>query len=247
MTAKTATDDPIPRITAGVFFGAPAALPRGPQALPRTDVLAEQRERLMAAITELIAAGGYAQVKIGALATRARVSRTAFYECFADKEACAFAAYDRFVEVLLRALAERAGEPTDLDGLIRVMLDSYFAILERDLVVTRAFLVEFDALGPRARERRRGALEAIASYVREMHEKFRASDPALAPLFEQDIYVGILYMARQLVCDALDEHARPDLRGIGDMLAPWLLAAFRSGAAAPASGLLLLTSQQSAP
>jgi AcrR family transcriptional regulator len=232
VAAKRPGEQPVPRITPGVFFGAPVALPRGPHALPRADVLAEQRERLMAAMTELIAAGGYAGVTIGALASRSTVSRTAFYECFAGKEACAFAAYDRFIESLLTALAQRVGQPVDPETLIPAMLDGYFATLEQDLVVTRAFLVEFDALGFQARERRRAALRGIAAYLREMHGQAHAADGSISPPFADDVYVGITYMARQLACDALDEHPRPDLRAIGETLGPWLQTVYRPGAQA---------------
>jgi AcrR family transcriptional regulator len=230
LMAKNATDNSIPRITPGVFFGASVALPRGPQALPRADVLAAQRERLMAAITELIAADGYGRVTIGAVASRAKVSRTAFYECYPSKEDCAFAAYERFIAVFLAAMAEQAGKADDIHGLIGAMLDGYFSTLEKDLVATRAFLLEFDATGA-ARARRRTALKGIASYVRQMHEEFLASDPTLSPLFAEEVYLGIVYMARQLACDALDEQRKPSLRAIGDTIAPWLLAAFVSGAA----------------
>jgi AcrR family transcriptional regulator len=228
-SADRASEDSVPRVTPGVFFGEAVALPRGPQALPRADVLAQQRERLMAAMTELIAAGGYPRVTIGALAGRARVSRTAFYACFADKEECAFAAYDRFIESLLAAVAARASKATDMAGVIGVMLDGYFSTLERDLVATRAFLVEFDALGPGARERRRSALRGIAAYLRRMHGEFRATDPTLAPLFADEVYLGIVYIARQLACDALDEHQRPALRAIAATLAPWLARVYRPG------------------
>lgn len=236
------SDDAIPRVTPGVFFGAPARLPRGPHALPRADVLAEQRERLIAAVTELIAAGGYTGVTIGALAGRARVSRTAFYECFDNKESCAFAAYDRFIEVLLGALASGASEAVNIDQLVGVLLDGYFATLEQDPVATRAFLVEFDALGPPARERRRVALRSIASYVRLMHEQFAASDTTLAPAFPEDVYLGIVYVARQLACDALDEEAAPNLRAIGEKVAPWLISGFQARAEAPASPRLVRSS-----
>jgi AcrR family transcriptional regulator len=228
--------DAVPRITPGVFFGAAVALPRGPQALPRADVLAAQRERLLAAITELIAAGGYAQVTIGALASRAKVSRTAFYECFPSKEACAFAAYERFIEVFLGAIAEQAGRAEDIRGLIGAMLGGYFSTLERDLVATRAFLLEFDALGPHARERRRAALRGIGAYVRQTHEQFRASDPTLAAPFADEVYVGIVYVVRQLACDALDEHE--PLSAIAEVLAPWLEAMFRPAVALAAPQLV---------
>jgi AcrR family transcriptional regulator len=227
---RARTDDSAAQITPGVFFGASVALPRGPQALPRADVLAAQRERLMAAMAELLAAEGYAQVKIGTLASRAKLSRTAFYECFHGKEACAFAAYDRFIEVFLGAMAEQAGRATDISELIDAMLDGYFSTLERDVVATRAFLLEFDALGPEARNRRRMALRAISAYVRQMHEEFRAADPTLAPPFPDEVYLGIVYIARSLACDALDEHDRPELTAIGKTLAPWLLTMFQPSA-----------------
>jgi AcrR family transcriptional regulator len=227
---RTTTDDRAAHITPGVFFGAAVALPRGPQALPRADVLTAQRERLMAAMAELLAADGYARVKIGALAARAKLSRTAFYECFHSKEACAIAAYDRFIEVFLGAMAEQAGRASDIAELIDAMLDGYFSTLERDPVATRAFLLEFDALGPEARARRRMALRGIAAYVRQMHEEFRAANPKLAPPFPDEVYVGIVYVARSLACDALDEHDRPELTAIGKTLAPWLLTMFQPSA-----------------
>ena len=76
-----------------------------------------------------------------------------------------------------------------------------------------------------------------------MHERFRASDPMLVPVFTEDIYVGITYISRQLACDALDEHATPDLRAIGELIAPWLDSAYRPGATTPAS----LASERAAP
>jgi AcrR family transcriptional regulator len=251
MSSATGNDSPaeapIPRVTAGVFFGSPVALPRGPHALPPADVVAEQRERLMAAITELIAAGGYTRVTIGALAGRAKISRTAFYRCFPSKEACAFAAYDRFIEVLLGALAQRAGEAVDdLADRISATADAYFSMLEQDPVVARAFLVEFDALGPQARERRRVALRSIAGYLRHQHEEFRASDRTLAPLFADEMYLGIVYIARQLACDALDEQPRPNLRAIGEILATWLLPLYRPRDAGPASVGVRAAGQRSA-
>jgi AcrR family transcriptional regulator len=234
-TSKTEAEDTLPRVTPGVFFGGAAVLPRGPHALPREAVLAEQRERLMAAVTELIAAGGYALVKIGSLAGRAKISRTAFYECFPSKEACAYAAYERFTEVLLRSLAEgaasaqRGGATLDMADVLLSIQYAYFGALEQDLVATRAFLVEFDAVTLEARERRRVAIKGIAAYLRQIHAELSESDPTLAPVFDEDVYLGLTYMIRQLACDALDKHARPNLHAIADTLTPWLLTSYRPG------------------
>src|SRR3989442_12855138 len=80
------------------------ALPRRPHRLTRTEVAASQRTRLMAAFTELLAERGYAAVTIGELASRAGVSRAAFYEHFADKQACLLAAYDHFAARVVTAM-----------------------------------------------------------------------------------------------------------------------------------------------
>src|SRR3982074_887080 len=93
------------QVREGLFFSTPAVLPRGRHGLPRDQVVAAQRERLMAAITVLMAELGYEHVRVGDVAAEAGVSRAAFYECFPDKEPCAVAAYDRFIAVLLGARA----------------------------------------------------------------------------------------------------------------------------------------------
>jgi len=62
-----------------------------------------QRERALQAISELVAAHGYAQTTVAQIARQAHISRTAFYEHFEDKQDCFVAAH--------LALAERlAGE-----------------------------------------------------------------------------------------------------------------------------------------
>jgi AcrR family transcriptional regulator len=224
------------RVRAGLLFRAPVPLPRGPHGLGRDAILSEQRERLLAATTELMAARGYANVTIGAIVARSKVSRSAFYESFADKQACAFAAYDRFIEVLLDSIATRAEAADTYAEQITGMLDAYFAILQDDPVAARAFLVEMDALGTEARGRRRTAMRGIAHFLRSQHKQSYASGLSLTPPFAEDVYVAIVYAARQLACDALDEQPSPNLRDIGDALVPWLLATFQPSAIGDTKG-----------
>ena len=63
----------------GVFFTLPEALPRGRHNLTREQVGDAQRERLLAAVTELLAARGYRGFGVGDVATRAGVSLGTFY------------------------------------------------------------------------------------------------------------------------------------------------------------------------
>ena len=66
----------------------------------RAGTLELQRARLLAAIVEIVADGGYARSSIGELARRAGVSRGTFYELFKDKEDCFLAAFDEHAELL---------------------------------------------------------------------------------------------------------------------------------------------------
>jgi AcrR family transcriptional regulator len=181
----------------------------------------------MVAMAELMAEHGYRNVSIGQVATRSGVSRSAFYECFTDKEDCAFAAYDRFIEVLLGAIADRMRPADDWNGFIVGLLDGYLATLKQDLVVARAFQVEMDAVGAEARRRRRAALMRFAEFIRGQHERLRTSDTTLSPVSAQ-AYLGAVYAIRKVASDALDEQAEPDLLAIVPQLADWVGESFRA-------------------
>jgi len=59
-----------------------------------------QRERALAAMTELVATRGYAQTTVAQVTRHARISRAKFYEQFKDKQNCFIAAQRRLAEQL---------------------------------------------------------------------------------------------------------------------------------------------------
>jgi AcrR family transcriptional regulator len=91
-----------PGVIAGIDYG---RLPRGRHGIPREDVLANQRERLLAATTAIFAEEGYASLAIGAVIARAGVSRSTFYKLFNDKVDCVLTAQQRAVEALGQTIA----------------------------------------------------------------------------------------------------------------------------------------------
>ena len=184
----------------GVFFTTPAALPRGRHVLQRGDVLAAQRERLMIAVTELVAANGYRGVGVREIASRARVSRAAFYEVFTDKDECIFAAYDRFIAVLVTKVLGVASDNDSWEATLSSAVKSYLVTLASDVVTARAFQVEMDALGRPARERRRQALTGLAALLQERRTRLAPHAPPLPA----SAYIGGVYAVRQLVSDELD-------------------------------------------
>jgi AcrR family transcriptional regulator len=217
---------PRERVRDGVFFTLPEALPRGRHRLTREHVAAAQRERMLAAVTELLAARGYAGFGVGDVASRAGVSLGTFYECFGGKDACVFAGYDRFIEVLLRRLSAVEVPDDDRPALTKALIDAYLQTLQQDLVVARAYQVEIDALGAPARARRRDALTLFANYIRERAERPGADGRTPAPL-PWTAYIGAVYAVRQLASDALDAVAEPDFAALGAELAVWMADLFR--------------------
>jgi AcrR family transcriptional regulator len=217
---------PLPTVRDGVFFTLPEALPRGRHNLTREQVTDAQRERLLAAVTELLAGRGYAGFGVGDVAGRAGVSLGTFYACFGGKDACIFAGYDRFIEVLLRNVAAVDLPNEDRAALTDALVGAYLETLGQDLVVARAYQVEIDALGAPARARRREALTLFATSVRDLGRRPLA-DGRTPPDLPWTAYIGAVYAARQLAADALDTAAEPDFKALRADLASWMSDLFR--------------------
>ncbi|PYE12285.1 TetR family transcriptional regulator [Williamsia limnetica] len=226
MSVTASGTDAIPCVVDGVFFTRPPRLPRGPHRLARAAITLAQRERFLIAFTELLAARGYYNVTISDIATRSGTSKTAFYGCFPSLEECAEAAYDRFVEVLLHGMSGYSDTPIGERG-VEVTIMSYLSMLERDLVVARAFQLELNNEGRLGRTKRRTALVKFAELVRAEHQGMARRDDTMASTLPLDAYLAIVYAVRQFASDALDETAHPDLSGIASRLGPWITASLR--------------------
>jgi AcrR family transcriptional regulator len=207
------------RITNGVFFTTPASLPKGRHTLSREQVTAAHRERMMIAATELMAGEGYRGVGVREICTRAGASRAAFYECFADKDACIYAAYDRFISVFTKRIAETEVLSDEWSDIVATVVRGYLGTLQQDLVSARAFLVEMDGLGHEARRRRRAALVGLASFMRERHREYLPTGGIDLPV---SVYIGATYALRQIAADALDEQENPELLSIVPEVVEWL-------------------------
>jgi AcrR family transcriptional regulator len=83
----------------------PRILPRGRHKLDPQLVAASQRQRLLEAITELVAEKGYPDVTIRDIVTRAGTAKRTFYDHFADKLQCFLAALDVITDTLVVASA----------------------------------------------------------------------------------------------------------------------------------------------
>lgn len=139
-------------------------LPTGAHGIPADVVARNQRERLVAALAEACAEGGYAEASVADLTARAGVSTATFYKLFADKHECALEAHQellaRLLEEVDRACAG-AGE-----GKVRAGVRTVLTLLAGDPPTARLLTVEAMALGPEGVQCHDGAVEAFATRLR---------------------------------------------------------------------------------
>lgn len=186
-------------------------LPHGPHELSREQVADSQRTRLMMALTELMALDGYHGVRLAELVSRAGVSKATFYEHFEGKEQCMLAAYGRYAETLIAAIVPPPDEAApQLIDFVRGVITRFVGVIERDPTAARAFFVELDSAGAKARARRRFERHAFATLVARGHEHFRRRETSLAPL-PMVAYEAVVDAVAGIIRDRLDSDAAADL------------------------------------
>jgi AcrR family transcriptional regulator len=157
-------------------------LPRGPQALPREQVAADQRERLYEATIKSINERGFVVTTISDLVAGAGVSRRSFYEHFANKEECLLATYDALIERLTARIAE-AYDPEDewvdqIDSFVRALFE---ASSDRP-DAARLVSVEMGAAGPVGIERWARDADRLATFITAVFEQAPGEGSIPAPV-----------------------------------------------------------------
>ncbi len=133
----------------------------------------------------MFARGGYAEASAEAIAREAGMSKATFYEHFANKEECIVALFDAATEIVLESMREAAARDTAEDprARVRTTLGAFLGTLAHYPDESQTLLVEIVGAGPRAMERRDGALEAVAQYLEELNaeDADRGATPRLQP------------------------------------------------------------------
>jgi AcrR family transcriptional regulator len=140
---------------------APHQLPPGRHGLSRSYVAANQRERMLDAVADIVSFKGYVAMSVEEIVIGAGVSRRTFYDNFKDKEAAFLAAYDAVGTELLGRIRDSAGgSATFAEGVVaclRVFLE-FTACNPR---YADMCIVEVLAAGPAAIERRNTVMQAL--------------------------------------------------------------------------------------
>ncbi len=143
-------------------------LPRGRHGLSPEFVARNQRERLIAGLTEALYEVGYEKTTVSLIGQRAGVSKSDFYKHFKSKDECFFAAYEAAIErIRERVVTACAGHqeaewsPRMRDG-IAALLD----YLAADPALASLSLVEGLRAGRGVYDRYQAAVESFVPYLR---------------------------------------------------------------------------------
>jgi AcrR family transcriptional regulator len=208
----------------------PALLPRGPAAPPPDVVAAVHRQRLLDAMARAVAEKGYVATSISDIVARARVSRSAFYACFADKEACFLSGYSHEADRHFELISAAASAP-DWWEQLRLAVRAYVRELELNPRFARSFLIEILAAGPRALELRSVVHERYAGLIKDWYE--RAPEAlGLSPL-PDEIYRAAVGATNELVVARLDRQDRSGEQALDELVLYCLLALFGLSERAP--------------
>jgi AcrR family transcriptional regulator len=182
-----------------------AKLPPGRHLISRDFVAENQRERILLATTELVAARGYQKTTIELIAKTARVALGTFYEHFAGKEECFLAAFDESAAAAAEVFAELVDVEQPWVDQISTGLEVLVEMVVAEPARAKLCIVEAQAAGGKALARYQSMLESVAPKLREG----RALNPRAARLpdgLELAIAGGLAWLVHQrLVADRADD------------------------------------------
>jgi AcrR family transcriptional regulator len=133
--------------------------------LGRERVSEIQRARLLAAMIDVCAEHGVAEVTVAHVVERAGVSRRTFYEIYSDREECFLEAFDEGVARASRYVLDGYDETARWVDRMRGALTALLAFLDVEPATGRMLVVESLAAGDSALSRRRAAVERVIAFV----------------------------------------------------------------------------------
>jgi AcrR family transcriptional regulator len=144
-------------------------LPRGRHGLSPEFVARNQRERLIAGLTQALSEVGYQETTVSLIGKRAAVSKSDFYKHFQSKDECFIAAYDAAIERIRGQVAAacEAAEGEEWAQRVRGGIDALLRLLTAEPALASLALVEGLRAGRGVYDRYQAAVDSFVGYLRE--------------------------------------------------------------------------------
>ncbi len=144
-----------------------ATLDAPPVSVTRSSAHEDQRRRILRAIGELVAEGGYSDVTVELIVKRAHVSYKTFYKHFSSKEECFLALFDSVFRATESDDPRRlATDPRPWAEQVSLALATLIDVILADPIIARAIIVEAPTVGPGIHERYEHATKALVPLFR---------------------------------------------------------------------------------
>ncbi len=151
-----------------------------PQLIPLRPEPRDARERILAAVVELVAEKGYAEMPITEIAARAAVSLTTFYVHFDGKEDAFLATLADAQRRLFKATVTQASTASDWATSVSVGLCAFFAFLATDPLTAQLGGLRVWATGAAGMGLRAQGLSRFSLLLDEGFRQFPDTNPIAA-------------------------------------------------------------------
>jgi len=153
-------------------------------------VSSPKRQRILEGMLEAVGNADYDSASVRAVLDRTGLYRQAFYDEFADKEACYLEALEYGV-ARFEAVIKAAAEPEEeWRGKLRAGLGAGLGALDADPAAGRALIVEVHAAGERALKIRAEAMKRVTEFIDSARHASTGTKPP-PPIAAEGIVAGM--------------------------------------------------------
>ncbi|HXS46959.1 MAG TPA: TetR/AcrR family transcriptional regulator [Solirubrobacterales bacterium] len=149
-----------------------------------------KREKILEGMLEAVGAEGYDGTSVRTVLARTGLYRQAFYDNFADKDACYLVALKMGIARLEAIVARAAASEESWRGKLRAGVGALLDYLDAEPDIGRGIIVEVHAAGPEALAIRAEAMKRVADFIdlARLEVGESESPPQIAP---EGIVAGI--------------------------------------------------------
>jgi len=168
-----------------------------------------KRTRILEGMLEAVGTGGYEATSVRTVLDRTGLYRQAFYDNFADKDACYLAALELGIARLEAAAARGAASEESWRGKLRGGLGALLDHLDAEPDLGRGVIVGVHSAGAKALERRAEAMKRAADFIDLARQG--AGEPETPPSIAPE---GIVAGIHAIVHSRLSTGASGGFRGL---------------------------------
>jgi AcrR family transcriptional regulator len=170
----------------------------GRHQLSREFIAQHQRARIIAALTEEIAAQSYRAVTVADIVRRAGIARNTFYDNFSSKEDCFLATQDFAVAEALRRIVDTASELDSWQARVNAGLAAFLRYVASEPALARTCIVEALSAGPAAVARYEESLQSFIPLFR-IGRTVSPHGEELPETLEETVLGGIFWIVYQRI------------------------------------------------